>query len=66
MKNKKIVGDLSLVGITRVTGGGANNHGKTISMRILCECKERDYDDVRDFINRELYLYCERENIEIK
>ena len=66
MKNKKIVGDLSLVGITRVTGGGANNQGKTISMRIRCECKERDYDDVRDFINRELYLYCERENIEIK
>ncbi len=29
-------------------------------------CKERDYDDVRDFINRELYLYCEKQNIEIK
>ena len=66
LKNKKIVGDLALVGITRVTGGGGNNAGKVISMRIRCECKERDYDDVRDFINRELYLYCEKQNIEIK
>ena len=66
MKNKKIVGDLALVGITRVTGGGGANAEKVISMRIRCECKERDYDAVRDFINRELYLYCEKQNIEIK
>ena len=65
-KNKKIVGDLQLVGITRVTGGGSLRSEKTVSMRIRCECKERDYDDVRDFINRELYLFCERENIEIR
>ena len=65
-RNRKIVSDLTLAGIPKVSGGGSSRRDKTVSLRFSCTCKERDYDDVKDFINRELYLFCERENIEIR
>jgi hypothetical protein len=38
---------------------------RMVSVRISCECLEKDLGDVRDFINRELFLFCEREHIRI-
>ena len=65
-KTRKIKGELELAGISRVSGGGKPERDKSISLRFRCECREGDYDDVRDFVNREIYLFCERENIEIR
>jgi len=65
-KTRKIKGDLTMDGISRVSGGGRPDRDKTVSIRFRCECRESDFDEVRDFVNREIYLFCERENIEIR
>ncbi|MBR4501229.1 MAG: mechanosensitive ion channel [Clostridia bacterium] len=65
-KNGKIVGGLRLEGISRVSGGGRPDRDKIVSVRVKCSCRELDYEDVRNFINREVYLFCERANIEVK
>ena len=64
-KDSRIMGDLMLAGIARVTGGGKADSNKTITVRVSYECREKDSDAVKDFVNRELYLLCERENIQI-
>lgn len=64
-KNPNISGDLKLAGISRVSGGG-NDRGKVVVIRVKCECREKYTDSVRDFVNREVFLYCEQENIEIR
>ena len=65
-KTRKIKSDLVLAGITKVTGGGQPDRDKTVSVRIRCECREMDWEDVRDYITREIYLLCEREHIELR
>ena len=65
-KARKIKGELTLAGISRVSGGGRPDRDKNVEIRFKCECKEGDFDTVRDFVNREIYLFCERENIEIR
>lgn len=65
-KTRKIKGELTLAGIGKVMGGGGPERAKNVSIRFRCECREGDFDAVRDFVNRELYLFCERENIEIR
>lgn len=65
-KTRKIKGELTMDGISRVSGGGRPDRDKIVSIRFRCECRESDFDAVRDFVNREIYLFCERENIEIR
>ncbi len=65
-KNGKIVGGLRLDGISRVSGGGRPDRDKSVVIRVRCGCREQDHEAVHDFINREVYLFCERENIEVK
>lgn len=65
-KKKRQIKELSLAGISRVTGGGKPDQGKIISVRARWSCQEGDQEMVQAFINRELYLFCERENIEIR
>ena len=64
-KEKRIEGGLKLAGVTTLAGGGKSERGKKTTVRVTCECRERDLDAVRDYLSRELYLLCERENIEI-
>ena len=64
-KNPNISGELKLAGISRVSGGG-NDRGKVVVLRVRCECREKNTESVRDFVNREVFLYCEQENIEIR
>ena len=65
-KNEKIVGGLRLDGISGMSGGGGPDRDKSVVIRVKCGCREQDLNSVRDFINREVYLFCERENIEVK
>lgn len=65
-KKKRQIKELTLSGISRVTGGGKPEQGKCISVKIKWGCQEGDQEFVRDFVNRELYLLCERENVEIR
>ncbi len=64
-KEKKITGGPALAGIATMSGGGKPERSRKITARIRCECRERDLDEARDFLNREVYLLCERENIEL-
>lgn len=42
---------------------GHSQNGKLYRVRIKTVCKTEDFDDVSDFVKREVYLLCERENI---
>ena len=42
---------------------GHSQNGKLYRVRIKTVCKTEDYDDVCEFVTREVYLLCERENI---
>lgn len=63
-KERRIMGEPTLAGIFNTSGGGQSGE-RTVGMRILCKCRERDQADVRNFINREICLLSERENIEM-
>ena len=65
-KNRMIAGKLRLAGIARVSGCGRPDRDKSVAIRIRCDCKEQDYEAVRDFVNREVYLFCEQENMEVR
>ena len=65
-KKKRQIKELTLGGISRVTGGGQPDRDKCVSVKIKWTCQEGDQEDMRDFINREVYLLCEREHIEIR
>ena len=58
-----IISGPSLNGIVKVSGSIKAGTGIKITLRIMFECAERDRDEVRDFINREIFLFCEREGI---
>ena len=64
-KKQLMIEGLKLEGITRVSEEGRMEGVRMVSVRISCECLEKDLGDVRDFINRELFLFCEREHIRI-
>ena len=40
-----------------------SQNGKLYRVRIQTVCKAADFGDVGDFVKREVYLFCERENI---
>lgn len=40
-----------------------SQNGKLYRVRIQTVCKAADFGDVGDFVRREVYLFCERENI---
>jgi hypothetical protein len=40
-----------------------SQNGKRYRVRIQTVCKAADFGDVGDFVRREVYLFCERENI---
>ena len=42
---------------------GHSQNGKLYRVRIKTVCKTEDYDAVSEFVRREVYLLCERENI---
>ena len=65
-KNRMIKSELTVAGISKVIGGGKPDRDRTIALRIKCECRERDYEEVRDYVNRQIYLLCERENLELR
>jgi len=65
-KKKRMIKELSLAGISRVSGGGKPDRDKVVSAKIKWSCQEGDQETVRDFITREIYLLCEREGIEIR
>lgn len=52
-------------GITGVSGGGVNSR-KNVTVRVECECRELDRDEIEDTIRRELTFMCEREGIELR
>lgn len=64
-KERRIMGEPILDGISNISGGGQSGT-RTVSLRILCKCRERDQTAVKNFINREICLLCEREKIEIR
>ena len=61
-KSGAMISGLTLEGITRVSCDERSNT-KRVSIRISCECMEKDNDAARNFINREIFLFCEREGI---
>ena len=65
-KKKRMIKELKLGGISRVSGGGRSDREKSVSVKIKWSCQEGDQETVRDFITREIFLLCERENIEIR
>lgn len=65
-KKKRMIKELKLGGISRVSGGGKPDREKNVSIRIKWSCQEGDQETVRNFITREIYLLCERENIETR
>ena len=64
-KNQQIIGGLRLAGIAHVSGGGEPDRRKKVVIRISCNCRVQNYEAVRDFVNREVYLFCEQEKIEV-
>ena len=58
-KNNCIIGDPFYKGVETLSGG-------SMTLLILTECKEYDYDKVKRFINRELRIVFEREDIELR
>ena len=58
-KNNRIIGGPFYKGVETLSGG-------SMTLLILTECKEYDYDKVKRFINRELRIVFEREDIELR
>ncbi len=44
---------------------GHSRNSKLYRVRIITVCKAEDYEAVRDFVSREVYLLCEREDISL-
>ncbi len=55
-----------LNGIVKVSGPNKPGAEKSIVIRITYKCAEQDRDRVRDFVTREFYLLCEREEIGLR
>ena len=64
-RNTKIKVGLAMESVTGMSGGGEPGEDRSISIRIKCNCRERDRDDIEDYIKREIYLLCERENLKL-
>jgi len=64
-KENRILGDLTLDGISSVTGGGKSGI-RTVGVRFSCRCQERDQKAIQDNISRQIFFLCERENIELR
>ncbi len=56
----------ALNGIVKVSGNNKPGDYRTFTIRIIYECPERDRDNVRDYIAREIILLCEREEIGLR
>ena len=64
--NDRII-SLSYLGVTRLGGGMANPSSMVtlVTLAIGAYCRQDDMDDVGLYLNREIQLMCERENIKI-
>ena len=66
-KSELILSGPAYEGFVKVIDGTARpGNEKTVIVRISYSCSERDRYRVRDFIAREFYLLCEREEIGLK
>jgi len=58
-----IISGPRLKDIAILSSMGHSQNGKLYRVRIKTVCKTEDYDAVSDFVRREVFLLCERENI---
>ena len=65
-KSDLILSGPVLNGIVKVSGTNKPGSEKSISVRIIYKCSEQDRDRVRDFVAKEFYLLCEREEIGLR
>ena len=65
-KSDLILSGPTLDGFVKVSGSTKPGYVRTYIVRIKYKCPERDRCQVRDFIGRELFLLCEREEIGLR
>ena len=65
-KSDLILSGPVLNGIVKVSGTNKPGAEKSIVVRIIYKCAEQDRDRVRDFVAKEFYLLCEREEIGLR
>ena len=63
-KEPRIIGDLTVKGITKMNGGG-RDHMWNVTVSLVCKCRESDQEYIQHYVTREIFLLCEREGIEI-
>ncbi len=62
--NDRII-SLSYLGVTALGGGLGTEPSSIVTLAIGAYCRQDDIDDVELYLNREIRLMCERENISI-
>ena len=65
-KSDLILSGPVLNGIVKVSGTNKPGAEKSIVVRIIYKCAEQDRDRVRDFVAKEFYRLCEREEIGLR
>jgi len=63
--SSKILGGPDYLGVQEVSRLDLVPHETSFTLRFSAECRQQDYLEVRRYLNRELLLLCEKEDLKL-